>query len=358
MIEPVLQSRDRQVLRAIVDSYIQTGEPVGSRTISRENPEGRSPATIRNVMSDLEEAGLLTQPHPSAGRVPTERGLRFYVEELLQRPPLPAEERVRILRQLSRHRGEAGALLEEASHILAEMTHGVGMALVPDVSQRVLEKIDFVSLAPRRIVAVFVSRPGLVDHRVLEVDEDYTQDELDRVSRYLCDTFRGLSLAQMRSRLLEMMSEEKSRYDRLMREALELSARSFEAGLTQGDLIVEGTTNILDGGVFDNMEEMRRLFQTFEEKSRLVALLNRCLDQKGYRLLFGSEAGTPGIEGCALIVSPYHDGSGPVGMVGVLGPTRMEYARAISMVEMLSRLLSDLLTGEVRDGAAGPGALP
>jgi heat-inducible transcriptional repressor len=352
MSESVLPGRDREILRAVVDSYIQTGEPVGSRTISRELPEGRSAATIRNVMSDLEEAGLLSQPHPSAGRVPTERGLRYYVEELLAPRAVPAEETARIARALQGHGGEVSALLEQASHVLADMSHNVGMVLVPDFSQRVFEKIDFVAIDPRRIVALFVSRPGLVDHRVIEVEEEHSQEDLDRISRYLTDSFRGLSLSQIRARLLDMMSEDKSQYDRLMREALELSARSFDVGTGHNDLIVEGTTNIFDTGVFDNIEKMKRLFQTFEEKSRLVALLNRCMDADGARLFIGSEAGTPGMEGCALVVSPYHDGARPVGTVGILGPTRMEYARAISLVETLSRLLTELLTGEVHGAEA------
>lgn len=355
MGEPVLQDRDRDVLRAVVDSYIQTGEPVGSRTISREHPETRSAATIRNVMSDLEEAGFLTQPHPSAGRLPTDRGLRFYVEELLDPHPMQTEERDRMTRLLGGHKGTVDSLLEQASHVLAEMSTHVGMVLVPDFSLRVFEKIDFVAIGPRRLVAVFVSRPGLVDHRVLEVEEDYPQDELDRVGRYLTDSFRGLSLRQIRARLLDMMSEDKSQYDKLMREALELSARSFAPEGAPSELIVEGATNLLDGRVVDNVETMKRLFQAFEEKSRLVGLLNKCLDHKGYKLFIGSEAGTPGMEGCALVASPYSDGTRPLGSVGILGPSRMEYAKAIALVETLSRVISELLTG---DGRQSGGVAP
>jgi heat-inducible transcriptional repressor len=182
------------------------------------------------------------------------------------------------------------------------------------------------------------------------VDEDYDQAELDRVSRYLNESFQGLSLREIRARLLEMMSEEKAQYDCLMREALELSARTFDPIGVQSDLIVEGKTNILDAQAFDNVERMKSLFHAFEEKSRLVALLNGCLEEKGHRLFIGSEAGTAGIEGCSLIVSPYHDGTTPMGTVGVLGPARMEYARVISVVDTLARLLSELLTeGQTTD---------
>lgn len=344
-MEPNLPNREREILRAVVDSYIQTGEPVGSRTISREHPESRSPATIRNVMSDLEEAGLLSQPHPSAGRLPTERGIRFYVEELLEPHPVPDEERARIDHALrSSPRGELGVLLERASQVLAELSHNVGMVLVPAFSTRVFERIDFVRIAPHRVAVLFMSRPGLVDHRVVQVDEDHPQAELDRVSRYLNDSFRGLSLPEIRAQLLEMMSEDKAQYDRLMREAIELSTRSFDPAGAESDLIVEGKTNILDTQGFDSVERMKSLFHAFEEKSRLVALLNQCLDDKGRRLFIGSEAGTAGIPGCSLIVSPYHDGTRPVGTVGVLGPERMEYARVISLVDTLARLLSDLLS--------------
>lgn len=343
-MDPTLPNREREILRAVVDSYIQTGEPVGSKTISLEHPEGRSAATIRNVMSDLEEAGLLSQPHPSAGRLPTERGIRFYVEELLQPRPVPEEERARIDQALRGHQGELGELLERVSVVLAELTHNVGMVLMPDFEQKVFERIDFVRIAPRRVAVLFISRPGLVDHRVVQVDEDYGQSELDQVSRYLNDTFKGLSLPQIRAKLIEMMSEEKSQYDRLMREAIELSARSFDPTGIESDLIVEGKTNLLDNQAFDNVERMKSLFQAFEEKSRLVALLNRCLDNKGHRLFIGSETDTPGIEGCSLIVSPYHDGTRPMGTIGVLGPARMQYAHVISLVETLARLLSEALS--------------
>jgi heat-inducible transcriptional repressor len=217
MNEPILQNRDREVLRAIVDSFIQSGEPVGSRTISREHPEALSPATIRNVMADLEEAGMLAQPHPSAGRVPTDRGLRFYVEELLPARAVSAEERERIDRTLRSRSGEIGPLIEQASVLLAELSHNVGMALVPDLSERTIETIAFVRVGYRRVTALLVSRPGMVHHRVLDGDEDYSQDDLDRMTRYIGESFRGLTLRQIRAKLLDMMSQEKIQYDMLMR---------------------------------------------------------------------------------------------------------------------------------------------
>jgi heat-inducible transcriptional repressor len=201
----------------------------------------------------------------------------------------------------------------------------------------------------------------MVDHRVVEADEDYPQEELDRVSSYLSETFRGLTLEQIRARLIAMMSEEKSLYDRLMREALELSARSFDAGGTRDELIVDGTANILDHREFGDVENMKALFHAFEEKSRLVVLLNRCLEADGSRLFFGSETGTGGIEGVTLIASPYREGGRPLGTLGIVGPTRMQYSRAIALVETLARLLSEVLGeagGQARAGAATGGRDP
>src|SRR5262245_17961821 len=346
MTDPILQGRERDVLRAIVDSYIQTGEPVGSKTVSREHPEARSAATIRGVMADLEQGGFVTQPHASAGRVPTDRGFRYYIEELLEHRPLDPAETDSIGRALRSRGGDAAGILECAPHVLADLSRNVGLVLIPAFSQRVFERFSFVRIQERRIAALFVSRPGLVDHRVMDVPQDYTQEELDRISNYLSDQFRGMPLARIRVRLLELMSEEKAQYDTLMREALELGARSLEREADGMDLIVEGTPNILDPQVFDNADRMKKLFRAFEEKSRLVALLNQCLDEKGWKLFIGSqEAGTPEMEGCALVVSPYHDGLRPVGTVGILGPTRMEYARAISLVDTLARLLTQALSG-------------
>lgn len=354
MTEPILQSRDREVLRAVVDSFIQTGEPVGSRTISREYREALSPATIRNVMADLEESGLLSQPHPSAGRVPTDRGLRFYVEELLPARPVPAEERRQIEHTLRHASGEIGALLEQASVLLAGLSHNVGMVLVPEFSERTIETIAFVRVGFRRITALVVSRPGMVHHRMIEVDQDYSQDELGRISRYLSESFQGLSLRQIRPKLIAMMSEEKALYDRLMREALDLSARSLAHEDEGKDLIVEGAANILDAAGVADVEKMRALFHAFEEKSRLVTLLNRCLDERGCRLFIGAETGSPAMAGCSLVASPYHDGTRPLGTIGVLGPARMEYGRAIAVVETLARVLSEVLTegDAARDGSA------
>jgi heat-inducible transcriptional repressor len=346
MSDPILQGRDREVLRAIVDSFIQTGEPVGSRTVSREHPEARSAATIRNVMADLEQGGFVSQPHASAGRVPTERGLRYYIEELLEPQPLGAAERDSIELALRSRGDDAAVLLESVPHLLAELSRNVGLVLIPAFSQRVFERFSFVRVQERRIAALFVSRPGLVDHRVMDVPQDYTQEELDRISNYLSEEFRGMPLSRIRVRLLEMMTEEKAQYDGLMREALELGARSLEKEGDGDDLIVEGTPNILDPQVFASADRMKKLFQAFEEKSRLVSLLNQCLDEKGWKLFIGSqETGTPEMEGCALVVSPYHDGLRPVGTVGILGPTRMEYARAISLVDTLARLLTQALSG-------------
>jgi len=346
MSDPILQGRDREVLRAIVDSFIQTGEPVGSRTVSREHPEARSAATIRNVMADLEQCGFVSQPHASAGRVPTDRGLRYYIEELLEPQPLAPAEREVMERALHSRGDDAAGLFESAPHLLADLSRNVGLVLIPAFSQRVFERFSFVRVQERRIAALFVSRPGLVDHRVMDVAQDYTQEELDRISNYLSEEFRGLPLSGIRVRVLELMREEKAQYDRLMREALELAARSIEKDGDGDDLIVEGTPNILDPQVFESADRMKRLFQAFEEKSRLVGLLNQCLDEKGWKLFIGSgETGTPEMEGCALVVSPYRDGLRPVGTVAILGPTRMEYARAISLVDTLARLLTQALSG-------------
>src|SRR5439155_15570942 len=216
-------------------------------------------------------------------------------------------------------------------------------------------KIAFVRIGFRRVTALFVCHPGMVHPRVVELEQDYTQDELDRISRYLSDTFTGLSLSRIRLKLLEMMSEEKALYHKLMREALELSARSLEAEGAGEDLIVEGTANIFEGPDFTNVEKMRALFHTFEEKSRLVALLNRCLDTPGPRLFIGAETGTPEMADCTLIASPYHDGPLAVGAIGILGPARMEYGRTIALVDTLARILSQVISDSdsARDGRPG-----
>jgi heat-inducible transcriptional repressor len=342
--EQPLDARSREVLKCIVAHYILTGEPVGSRTIAKMNWEGLSPATIRNVMADLEETGYLAQPHTSAGRIPTDRGYRYYVDGLLPGGRLGARERSLIERSMAGTHGEFSEAMELIPKLLSRMTSQVGYFLSPPHGAAVLKHIEFVRLHARRILVIFVDRSEVVSHRVLETESDYDQESLDHAGRYLVTEFAGLTLAEIRRRLVDRMAEEKARFDRMVLDAATLGTRYFEAESGERKVVVDGAANILNHPELADLETMRRLFETFEEKHRLVELIDRCIDRSGVRVVIGSETADPGMDRLSVVGSRYRLSDGGTGYFGILGPTRMEYDRAVTLVDYISRLFSTLLT--------------
>jgi heat-inducible transcriptional repressor len=339
-----LDDRAREILRAIITNYILTGEPVGSRTIARMTQEGLSPASVRNVMADLEDMGFLSHPHTSAGRVPTDKGYRYYVDTLLGHGGLAQGERTLIDASLSRVAGEFGEAMEVIPRLLSRLTSQVGYLVSPPLSDAVLKHIEFVRLHERKILVVFVDRSGVVSHRILDTEQDYTPDDLGRAGRYLVSEFADQTLSEIRRRLVRLMAEEKATFDKLLRDAVTLGTGYVEAEAGERRLVLEGTTNMMKHREFSDIETMRRLFQTFEEKHRLVTLLDRCLDTSGVRVVIGSEADDPALDSLSLVASPYRLDDHTTGWLGILGPTRMEYGRAVALVDYISRVFSRLLT--------------
>jgi len=347
MPERLTDERAEEILKKVIVNYILTGEPVGSRTISKMSREGLSPASVRNVMSDLEEMGFLAQPHTSAGRVPTDKGYRYYVDSLLQPTRLGSRDRVLIDESLTRIGGEFTEALEIIPRLLSRLTSQVGYVIAPPIKDAVLKHIEFVKLHDRKVLCVFVDRSGVVSHRLIDVAEDYERSDLERAGRYLVEEFAGLTLAEIRTRLVALMAQEKATFDQLLRNAVTLGTSYLDAGQEDRRLVIEGTTNIMKHPEFSDVETMRRLFVTFEEKHRLVNLLDRCIDQPGVRVLIGSETSDPALGNLALVASPYSVDERSTGLLGILGPTRMEYERAVALVDYISRLLSSLLTGQL-----------
>ena len=343
-----LSPRAREILRTVIGHYILTGEPVGSRTISKMNWEGLSPATIRNVMADLEESGYLVQPHTSAGRVPTDKGYRFYVDTLLPTGPVGPQDRAMIDSSLQAVGGEFSGAMEVVPKLLSRLTSQVAYLLAPPSSNAVLRHIEFVRLHPRRILVVFVDQNEVVSHRVLDSEEDYEPIDLERAGRYLVAEFSGRSLREIRGRLVSLMAEEKARFDGLLHDAVTLGTQYLDAEAEERRLVVEGTANIINHPELGDLDAMRSLFATFEEKHRLVKLLDRYLDPQGPRVVIGSEAADLARGRMSLVASPYTLGDGGTGWLGIMGPTRMEYDRALALVDYLSRLFSTLLPRNTR----------
>lgn len=345
-----LDSRSREILRQAVYLFISTGEPVGSRTLSKLNPQGLSPATIRNIMADLEDMGYLYQPHTSAGRVPTDRGYRFYVGTVMDSYGLPPAEQLFIREQIRGSEGGLPELVERTSRLLSRMTGMVGFVIGPDFSHSILRHVDFVRLAPRRILVVLVSSTGQVTNRVVEVQEDLAGEDLSQCARYLEAQFRGYTLVEARELLLLRMKEIEAVVNSLVKNALTIAEAAFSDKPT-AEVHLEGTSRMLSEPEFTrDVERAQQLFATLEERHRLVNILNACLDGAGLSIVIGSEAQVPALEGISLIGARYTDGSQELGAIGIMGPTRMEYARHISVVDFIACSFSAAITEARGDG--------
>ncbi len=339
-----LDARETEILKSVIQSHILTRQPVGSRSLSRGAGLDLSPATIRNTMADLEDRGLLTHPHTSAGRVPTDMAYRLYVERLIETPRVAAHHAQAIDQALTHHRSDIPELLAEASRQLSRVSKHVGVVLAPAFRRIVVEHIEFVRLDSRRIVAVVVGRSGVVHNRILDVAAPQDQQELDRIGRYLSEQFAGRTLLEMRQTLLERMAEEAAAYDQLVGRSLQLGRRAIEGEADATDLFVEGASNLLDEPEFADLDRMRSLIRTLEEKNCLVELLSRAVEGQGVQVVIGRENPLPDLADCSLVASTYGAGDQVLGTVGVVGPRRMEYARAIALVDHLAEVLTRLMS--------------
>jgi heat-inducible transcriptional repressor len=339
----MMNDRHQGVLRAIVQDYIRTAEPVGSRTISRKYGFSLSPATIRTIMSDLEESGYVAQPHTSAGRVPTDKGYRLYVDSLMDRTPLSREEVERIEQRVGPSATEMDDLLREAGKLLFALSPYVSITLAPRLQDSRFQRVEFVSLARDRVLVILLADSGLVHHKTVVVEEAFTQDDLDRMARYLSDLLKGRTLHEVRDLLVSQMAEEKALYDRLLAQALRLGAQAL-AGEAEADVVVAGAARIADQPEFADIQKMKSLYTAFEEKSKLVILLSECLQGGGCRVFIGSEIPVQDIQDLSVVASPYRRQGQILGVLGVLGPTRMDYARTVALVETTANLLTRSLS--------------
>jgi heat-inducible transcriptional repressor len=337
-----LSERMRQILQMVIEDYILTAEPVGSRTISRKSNLALSPATIRNIMSDLEDLGLLFQPYTSAGRVPTEKGFRFYVDSILNVHELSDKEQQEIRSKYTSYQVEGPDLFRETSRILSLSSHCLGIVWAPRMSSIILQHTEFVKLRRHLVLAILVSTTGLVYNRIIEVEEDFYQSELDHLSDYLNSFLTGLTLSQVREKLLEQMRVEKGAYDCLLEQALKLGEKAF-ASIDETDVFIEGRTNILQEPEFSNISKMSDLFRAFEEKATMVKLLDKFTDPKGVQIAIGSESKIQEMETCSLVTSTYGCEGTVWGALGVIGPRRMNYSRIIPLVDYSAKLLTEIL---------------
>lgn len=343
-----LNERSREIFRNIVESYLATGEPVGSRNLSRILPISLSPASVRNVMSDLEQLGLIYAPHTSAGRLPTELGLRFFVDALMQIGDLTESDRRSIEAQVAAAGANkpVEAVLAEASQMLSGLTRSAGIVLTTKNNVR-LKHIEFVRLEPERALAVLVAEDGQVENRVLNVAPGLPTSALVEAGNFLNARIRGKTLAELRSEIEKAVSEGQAELDQLTQKVIAAGLASWSGGDNDDrQLIVRGHANLLDDlHALDDLERVRSLFDALETKRGVIDLLGRAERGDGVRIYIGSENKLFSLSGSSTIVAPYRDAQGRiVGVIGVIGPTRLNYARVIPMVDYTARVVGRLLS--------------
>ena len=340
---PGIGKREREILTAIVETYISTGEPVGSRTLSRNNRENLSAASIRNVMADLADAGFLEQPHTSAGRVPTAQAYRFYVKQLTGEARLsPADES--LIQGSLQGTQDVQEFLERTSHVLSLISHGVGVTVGSTSGQRnALEHVYFQRLADKKVLAVVVTRNGLVRDRVLRLDNDLSLGDLEAAAAYINQNFRGWEMESLRNEIERRLQQERSEYDRLKASVEQLCAQGALATDSPAQTVyVEGAANLVI--TEQDKERLRQLLATLEEKQRVVDLLSAYLDarQEAVRVVVGLEDTMPHLNNFVLIGAPARVGDEVMGSLAVIGPTRMDYEHTISAVSYIARMFDQL----------------
>lgn len=342
-----LSERSRTILRQIVEQYLATGEPVGSRNLSRVLPMTLSPASIRNVMSDLEIAGLIASPHTSAGRVPTQTGLRMFVDGLLEVGDLTADERRQMEAEIGVRRAKSvDQVLAEAGEMISGLSHCAGVVLA-EKQVATLKQVEFVPLDPSRALAVLVGEDGSVENRVLRLPPGLPTSALVEAANYVNAHIRGKTIAEARAHLEQQLANARAELDKLAQKVIEAGLAEWSGALDdQKSLIVRGQANLLkDVTAIEDLERIRQLFDDLEQKRDMVQLLGASEAGDGVRIFIGSENKLFSLSGSSLIVAPFQDQTRRVvGVVGVIGPTRLNYARIIPMVDYTAKLVSRLLT--------------
>lgn len=338
-----LSERSREIFREIVDAYVETGEPVGSRTLSRRLSVSLSPATVRNVMSDLEEAGLLYAPHTSAGRVPTEEGMQLFVNGLLELGTLGEIERGRIDEQCKANGKSVEAMLEEASSTLAGLSRCAGLVLAPK-TQVALKHVEFIPLGIGRALVVLVTDDGLVENRVLELPPDVPASALVEAGNYLNSRLIGRTLEDARAAILGEVENKRTQLDELTQKVVAAGLATW-AGGKGGQLIVRGQSHLLeDVTVLTDLDRIRALFDALETREQLLRLLDLTNHAEGVQIFVGAQNELFSVSGCSMIVAPYTNSADRiVGAIGVIGPTRMNYARIIPMVDYTAKVIGRLI---------------
>ncbi|HKB81342.1 MAG TPA: heat-inducible transcriptional repressor HrcA [Thermoanaerobaculia bacterium] len=345
LLEDELDSRAREVLREIIMQHVATGEAISSRSLAKSGRFELSPASLRNVMADLEDLGFVQQPHTSAGRVPTDRGYRFFIDHLMRSRMLSSREREAIDDQV-RNANEIEEVLHLASRLLSTLSNQVGVVFMPTLLQFTVRSMDFVLVAENKIMCVIVGTNSVVVNKVIESRHRFTRDELEKISRYITAEFGGLTLLEMRGRLMHLAEEERAMQDQMLQKTISLGIEAAnDSDPSEHELYVEGATSILSKPEYADAAALRKMMLALQEREKLIELLNSCLTEDGLQILIGSETDFTQHHNFSLVARRYGSHA-PMGMVGIIGPMRMEYARMAPLVDYLSRALSHKIEEE------------
>ena len=343
-----LTERAQHLLRVLVESYIREGQPVGSRNLSRDSGLNLSAATVRNVMADLEEYGFVTSPHTSAGRVPTDKGYRFFVDTLLRQRQRPDD--AHMLNELNQRLEQEAdrdpkALVAVASQMLSSLTHLAGVVTIPRQPHQSLSQIEFLPLSESRVLAVMVINGRDVQNRIVHLERYYSAEELRRAANFLNQQFGGKDLAQIRLDIVEELTQAGETLNQLMRDAIRVAQQAVGESNHQGEpeYVIAGETNLMEFAELSNVEKLRRLFDAFTSKRDILHLLDQSLGAEGVQIFIGQESGYQILDNCSLVTAPYALDNETVGVLGVIGPTRMAYDRVIPIVDVTARLLGSAL---------------
>ena len=337
--------RARELLKILIQRFIRDGQPVGSRTLSRNSGLELSPATIRNVMSDLEDLGLIAAPHTSAGRIPTPQGYRLFVDSLIRYKPPTKTDVDKLKQQLITKADHPDSLMDSVSTMLSEFTSLAGVVAVPKGQRSVLRQIEFLPLSDNRVLAILVINDSEVQNRVLHSEQPHTQDELQRAANYINDNYVGHDLSEIRDRLIEDLEKTRDSMNQAMLDIISVAQSAMEgATVPRDEFVVAGETKLMDFAELSDIETLRSLFDAFSKKRFMLNLLDKSINANGVQVFIGSESGYQILDNCSVVTAPYHVDDDHIGVLGVIGPTRMAYDRVVPIVDITARLLESTLS--------------
>lgn len=337
--------RAQHLLRVLIQRYIRDGQPVGSRTLSKDASLNLSPATIRNVMSDLEDMGLVSAPHTSAGRIPTPLGYRLFVDTLV-RYRQPRDGDIDMLRsQIRRKVDDADALVASVSNLLSEFTSLAGVVTMPRGQHAVLRQIEFLPLSENRILAILVINDREVQNRILQTDRDYSASELQQAANFINEHYAGSEMLQVRERIVADLEHTRHSMNQAMHDIIAISQAAIEGATSpEAEFVLAGETNLMDFAELSDVDTLKRLFDVFSRKRLILELLDRSINADGVQVFIGGESGYSILDDCSVVTAPYHLDDDTIGVLGVIGPTRMAYDRVVPIVDITARLLRSALS--------------